>query len=191
MCEGRCELRCYQVYDRPSPLNPAPNLEHGRSAGHVVGGCPDSRPHHDVGSARFIFDREEDHALGRCRPLPHEHDSSHTDAVSLRACRGCSDREHTGSRELFPLEGQRMRGERESAGAIVGDHLLLPGHRGQPQIVVEVIVGKTLQQRSMLWAFEAAHRLPDRAAPGEAERGQRSGAGQMEQGVAVEPGPVG
>ena len=163
------------MHDFAAPLDAALDHEHCGTAGGVIGGLPDIRADDDVGRARFVFDREKNHALGRRRPLANEHDACHPHPTALRGGGGRGDAGDAARRQSRPLEDQWMRRERETAGAVVGDDFFLPRHdRKTTCILVGVVmVHEAFQERSARAACRGIASPP--RPPGDAKDRARRG----------------
>ena len=69
--------------DEARPLQAAAHGEKTRRHYGAAVFCKRFRPDDDVGDVGFVFERHEDHAFRRSRPLPHQHKAGDGDTIIL------------------------------------------------------------------------------------------------------------
>ena len=82
------------------------------------------RPDDDVADAGLVFERQEDEAFGRARPLPRDHAPGHAHATARPLARQVDGAQHAAEGERRAMERHRMRADGEAGPRKVGRHAL-------------------------------------------------------------------
>ncbi len=145
----------------------------------------------DVGDAGFIFEREEDEALGGAGALPGDDAAGDADRAIVAAAQQVVCRENAFAAQGRAMIGHGMRAGGEAGAGVVGGEALVGGHLPERH-----------RLQALRWRSHAAPRssgptgrpacfhLPERIAAmlDAAQRVERADAGQRDELLAVERG---
>ena len=137
-------------------------------------------PDHRVADRELVLQREEDNALGRARPLPHQHDTRHRDGrtvaqgLELRRVRHLA----LSAQAAEELHGVRLQGEFQRL--IIIHHMLGERHVRKHHISLLPLLARIGEgeERQRLGFRQRLH-LPQRCAPVEAQRAEAVGRGEF------------
>ena len=139
------------------------------------------RPDDEIGDARLVLQRHEDHALGGAGALAHQHQPGDGDALAALDAGERVGALDAARVEARAHEGDRMGLQRQRQTAVILDHMGAERHRRQLGVGLAVALRAALREQRQIVliadAVEAAHR-PQRLAPVEAERAERVGVGE-------------
>ena len=125
------QMTRHEMHHLPFPLNPpADRKQAGGQHGAAVL-LEDLRPDDEIGDAALILDRDEHHAFGRSRHLPHQDEAGGFEpaAVARRHRLGAGD--DPPACEVSAQERQRMGAERQADMAVVLDNIAAGLHGAQ------------------------------------------------------------
>ena len=171
------------VDDFAFPLHLAPASDHARREDEAALPFEQGRPDDQVRDLGLVFKRDEQHAVGRARPLPHEHEPGDRHAAAVPDLPRLDGRHEAARCKVSPQKRDGMRAQRQPAAAIVLDDFPAGRHRRErdagfinfrPQHPRRCI--RRGEQRQRL-AGKRPH-LPKRLPPAEPERAESIGLGQ-------------
>ena len=92
------------------------------------------RPDDDIGDGVFVFQRDENHATRRARPLAHKHEACHCDSCATFDFQNLRIRCDAARRQARPQKRKRMGLQRHLQCHVVLHDVLAESHRGETHL---------------------------------------------------------